>query len=251
MIKLTVAIITYNEEKNIKRCLESVREVADEILIIDSLSTDKTKEIAMSYNCVFIEQKFLGYQDQKNLALERSSHEWVLSLDADEALSEELKASILKVKENPQFDGYRFNRLTGYNGLWVRHCGWYPDKKIRLVKKSKAAWTGGQLHEFLKVEGEVGHLNGDLLHYSFESIAAHVNQTNKYTTTAAIVGHAQGKRSSLAKIVIRPFYTFIKDYFFKRGFLDGKLGFIVCSINALYVFLKYSKLYDLQNGKNL
>ena len=148
MIKLTVAIITYNEEKNIKRCLESIKDIADEILIVDSLSTDGTKAIAMEYNCTFIEQKFLGYQDQKNLALQHSHHQWVLSLDADEALSEELRASILKIKENPTFDGYRFNRLTGYNGQWVRHCGWYPDKKIRLIKKDQAQWTGGQLHEF-------------------------------------------------------------------------------------------------------
>ena len=249
MIKLTVAIITYNEEKNIGRCISSVQAIADEILVVDSFSTDKTKEICQQFGVRLVEQEFLGYENQKNYALELSNNQYVLSLDADEVVSPELLEEIKKTKNNFEFDGYRFNRLTNYNGHWVKYCGWYPDCKIRLINKDKAKWGGGKIHERLEVQGTVGDLKGDLLHYSYESISSHILQTNKFTTISAYAAFETQKKSSIFKIITRPALKFFKDYFLKRGFLDGRYGFIICCVNALSAMLKYSKLYDLQLGK--
>ena len=253
MIKLSVVIITLNEEKNIARCLESVKKVADEILVVDSLSTDKTKDICERYNVRFVEQKFLGYVEQKNFALKLATNEYVLSLDADEALDEKLIQEILKLKSNFKLNGYSFNRLTMYNGFWVRHCGWYPDTKLRLVKKDLAVWVGNNPHDALTVQGESGKLEGDLLHYSYDSISAHVLQTNKFSTIEAQSLISKGKRATIGKLVTRPALQFFKDYILKKGFLDGRYGFIICFINSLYVLLKYAKMMDIQmdlNAKN-
>jgi glycosyltransferase involved in cell wall biosynthesis len=254
MIKLTVAIITYNEEKNIGRCISSVQSIADEILVVDSFSTDKTEEICNEFGVRFIKNAFKGHIEQKNIALELSTHEHVLSLDADEALSPILLEEIKKIKENFEAEGYRFNRLTNYCGHWVRHCGWYPDTKLRLVKKSRAMWKGVNPHDILQMntdEDQVGFLEGDLLHYSYETITSHVNQTDKFTTIAAKAAFSNGKLSSIFKIISRPILKFLRDYFFKRGFLDGRYGFIICYINALSALLKYSKLKDLELGKKI
>lgn len=253
MIKLTVAIITYNEENNIGRCISSVLPIADEILIVDSFSTDKTEEIAVGLGARFVKNPFAGHIEQKNHALDLATYDYVLSLDADEALSPELLEEIKLIKNNFKSNGYRFNRLTNYNGHWVRHSGWYPDTKLRLVKKSEARWGGENPHDILLMKNnqESGFLKGDLLHYSYESIAAHVLQTDKFTTIAAKAAFKQGKRSSLFKIFTRPMLKFIRDYFFKRGFLDGRYGFVICCINSLYALLKYAKLHELQNGKNI
>ncbi len=251
-IKLTVAIITYNEENNIGRCISSVLEIADEILVVDSFSTDKTESIATSLGARFVKNAFKGHIEQKNFALSLAQHDYVLSLDADEALSPELLVEIKKIKSHFELDGYVFNRLTNYNGFWVRHSGWYPDKKLRLIKKDLALWGGVNPHDILEMKnstGEVGFLKGDLLHYSYDSIASHVIQTDKFTTIAARAAFLEGKKSSLFKIATRPFLKFIRDYFIKRGFLDGRYGFIICCINSLYALLKYSKLYDLEKGK--
>jgi glycosyltransferase involved in cell wall biosynthesis len=203
MIKLTVAIIAYNEEKNIGRCISSVQSIADEVLVVDSFSTDQTEAICQKFGVRFIKNPFKGHIEQKNFALEQSTYDYVLSLDADEALSETLLEEIKKVKENFSHDGHRFNRLTNYSGHWVRHCGWYPDTKLRLVKKAKAQWTGTNPHDILKLKNNepTAFLKGDLLHYSYDSIASHINQTDKFTTIAARAAFAQVKRSSLFKIV--------------------------------------------------
>jgi glycosyltransferase involved in cell wall biosynthesis len=253
LIKLTVAIITYNEENNIGRCITSVTQVADEILIVDSFSTDKTEEIAKYFGARFVVNPFGGYIEQKNVALNLASHDYVLSLDADEALSPELIEEIKHIKSNFKLNGYKFNRLTNYNGHWIRHSGWYPDTKLRLVKKDKALWRGENPHDILQMNNheKVGFLKGDLLHYSYASITAHVAQTDKFTTIAAHAAFKQGKRSSVFKIVTRPIFKFLRDYFFKRGFLDGRYGFVICCINSLYALLKYAKLHELQTGKKI
>lgn len=253
LINLTVAIITYNEEKNIGRCISSILPIADEILVVDSFSTDKTEDICREFNARFLKNPFKGHIEQKNFALQCATHDYVLSLDADEALSPELLEEIKKVKASWQYDGYEFHRLTNYNGFWVRHCGWYPDTKLRLVKKEKAEWRGKNPHDILKMKNEerIGFLKGDLLHYSYESISAHIQQTDKFTTIAARAAFSDGVRSSRFKIVTRPILKFLRDYFFKLGFLDGRYGFIICCINSLSALLKYSKLYDLQIGKKI
>lgn len=251
--KLSVTIITFNEEKNIQRCLDSVVSVADEIIVVDSFSTDKTQEICQSYQVTFVPHKFQGHIEQKNKALELASFDHVLSLDADEALSEELQKKILEEKEKGfPSKGYQFNRLTHYVDQWITHCGWYPDVKLRLVEKKGARWSGVNPHDFLTLDSaEIKHLKGQLLHYSYNSISEHVNQTNKFTTIAAQAAFDRGVRSSVFKIVTRPLLKFLRDYFYKLGFLDGRYGFIICCINSLSALLKYSKIYDLQRGKSI
>lgn len=251
MIKLSVVIITLNEEKNIGRCIDSVLKIADEVLVVDSLSTDKTKEICLAKNVRFVEQKFLGYVEQKNFALNLATHDYVLSLDADEVLSEQLQAEIAAIKKHFLYDGYKFNRLTNYNGCWIRHSGWYPDTKIRLVKKANAHWVGNNPHDSLEVKGTVGYLSGDMLHYSYESISSHIIQTNKFSSIEAQTLFNKGKRISLFKLITRPPFQFFKDYILRRGFLDGRYGFIICFINALYVLLKYAKMLDLASAKKV
>ena len=251
MNKLSVFIITLNEEKNIERCLKSIKSIADEIVVVDSLSTDKTKEICANYNVRFIEQKFLGFIEQKSFAMEKTSYDLVLSIDADEAVDEKLANEILRVKENQSSNGYEFNRLTNYNGHWVKYCGWYPDVKLRLVSKKQATFVGTNPHDVLQVKGSTLKLDGELLHYSYDSISSHILQTNKFSSIEAKIHHLRGKRATLMKLVSRPCWQFFKDYILKRGFLDGKYGFIICFVNALYVLLTYAKMYDLEQNKNV
>ncbi|MDZ7743024.1 MAG: glycosyltransferase family 2 protein [Bacteroidota bacterium] len=253
MIKLAVVIITFNEEKNIARCLESVKDIADEIVVVDSFSTDKTREICRQYDVRFFENHFAGYIEQKNYADSLASYDHILSLDADEALSEELKQSVRKAKENWQFDAWSMNRLTNYCGTWIKHSGWYPDRKIRLFDRRKASWAGKRIHERLKLEqdAKTAFLSGDLLHYSFYSIEQHSMQINKFSSIKAEVMFEEGKHSNMCKIICHPFFTFFQGYFFKLGFLDGLHGYLICKNSAYSTFLKYSKLYKLQqNAKN-
>ncbi len=248
MIKLSVVIITFNEEKNIARCLESVKGIADEILVVDSFSSDKTREVCQAYDVRFFENAFAGYIEQKNYADKLASYDHILSLDADEALSEELKLSVQQAKENWQFDAWSMNRLTNYCGKWIKHSGWYPDRKIRLFDRRQAQWSGKKIHEKLKLEpnAKAGFLSGDLLHYSFYSIEQHSMQINIFSTIKAEVMFEDGKRSNVCKIICHPFFTFFQGYLFKLGFLDGLHGYLICKNSAYSTFLKYSKLYKLQ-----
>ena len=251
MVKLSVTIITFNEENNIARCISSVKDIADEILVVDSYSTDDTKKICEQHGVRFIENKFEGHIEQKNFAFEMAEYDYVLSLDADEALNDSLKENIRLVKENWQADGYMFNRLTNYCGQWVRHCGWYPDKKLRLLKKGTGHWGGANPHDIIEMDEntQVAYLAGDLLHYSYPTVSSHVEQTNKFTTIAANEAYNRGVRSSSIKPLSRGILKFLRDYFFKLGFLDGRYGLIICTINGLSAFLKYAKIKELQNNK--
>ncbi len=253
MIKLSAAIITFNEENNIARCVESLQQIADEIIIVDSLSTDRTKEICLALGCKVIERPFSGHIEQKNFAIDQTSHDYIISLDADEALDESLQTQILDIKKNWKSDAYRFNRLTNYNGKWIYHCGWYPDTKTRLFKKNKARWGGKNPHDIiiLHENARETYIKGNLLHYSYDSISDHLRQTNKFTTIAAKAMFEDGKKANCIDYTLRPCLQFIRDYFLKLGFLDGRYGFVICKINALYTFLKYSKLKDLTLNKNI
>lgn len=248
MTPISVVIITLNEETNIERCIHSVLGVADEIVVLDSISSDKTKEICLKYPVRFIEQPFLGYIAQKNKALEFATYPHVLSLDADEALSDELKASILKVKENWQFDGYYCNRLTNFCGKWIRHTDWYPDRKLRLFDKHKGKWSGINPHDKYSLQSGCSEyfLNGDLLHYSFPSINHHMEVMKKFTDIMAKEGFGKGKKANFISLVVNPFWKFLKSYFFRLGFLDGYYGFVVCVISAYATFMKYVKIKELQ-----
>lgn len=246
--KLSAIIITYNEEANIGRCIEALIGLADEILVVDSLSDDQTVAVAQSYPGVrVISQAFLGYGPQKNFAAAQAAHEIVLSVDADEVVSGELARSIRKVLANLPADGYTMNRLNRYCGRWVRHSGWYPDRKLRLWRKSRGYWNDG-LHESVQMQpgSKTAHLAGDLLHYSYASLTAHVAQINKFTTIAANEAFARGRKVHVfTDIVVNPFLTFLKKYFIKLGFLDGYAGFLIAIHTSYGKFVKYIKLKEL------
>lgn len=252
MIKLSAVIITFNEEQNIERCLSSLADIADEIVVADSGSTDRTKEICSKYNVKFIVHPFVGHIEQKNFAVSECSFDYILSLDADEALSPELKVLINGIKNNWEKDAYYVNRLTNYCGKWIFHCGWYPDRKLRLFRKGKGKWAGFNPHDrFTLFEGgNYGYLNADLLHYSYYSIEGHLQQVNKFTTISADSEYKSGKRSSLLLIIFKPIVRFFRDYFFHLGILDGYYGFVICRISAQATFIKYVKLYELQKEKH-
>jgi glycosyltransferase involved in cell wall biosynthesis len=245
MPKLSVVIITFNEEKNIARCIQSVQQVADEIVVLDSFSKDKTKEICLSLGVNFFEHAFDGHIQQKNRAITYAKNNHVLSLDADEALDETLIKSILAVKQNFSCDGYYMNRLTNYCGNWVKHCNWYPDKKLRLWDSTKGHWTGTNPHdkyELFEGDKKAGHLKGDILHYSINSIADHYKQVEYFTTIASKAYFSNGKKAPFYKLVVNPIAKFIDHYILHLGFLDGKTGFLVSKISAYATYLKYKKL---------
>ncbi len=251
MPPLSVVIITYNEEKMIGKCLESIQDIANEIVVVDSLSTDNTRSICEQYNVKFIEHAFEGHIQQKNLALSHAANPHVLSLDADEVVSPKLKESIKSIKQNWEHDGYYFNRLTNYCGKWIRHCGWYPDKKLRLLDRRKGQWGGVNPHDKIMMEknSRICHLKGDLWHYSFFSIGQHIEQINKFTDISSRQLFEQGKKASVAKILFSPFIKFIRDYIVKAGFLDGFYGLVISMNSAHAKFLKYSKLKKLHDTR--
>jgi len=248
MEKLSVIIITFNEEKNIKRCLESVKDIADEIIVSDSFSTDKTKEICNEFDIKFHQSSWLGYSVQKNNANKLASNNLVFSIDADEALSEELKKSIAEIKLSAKANtAFKVNRLTNYCGKWIHHCGWYPDTKLRIWFKNEGEWEG-ELHEklvFNKVP-ETFTLDGDLLHYSYYTLEDHHKQVEKFTNIAAQDYFDRNRKVGLIKLWFSPIVKFIRDYFFLLGFLDGKSGFRICYISAGATYLKYRKLRILK-----
>lgn len=253
MLVLSAVIITCNEELNIARCLDSVSKVADEIIVLDSWSTDRTVEIARSWGAIVKQGYFSGYIQQKNLANSFASNNYILSLDADEALDEELIASILAAKNNFTADAYTMHRATNYCGKFIRRGTWYPDTKIRLFKKHAAKWGGANPHEKIELpeSATVAHLRGDILHYSFPTLESHIQKNNRYSTLAAKTMYTRGKKSSWFKLLVNPFWAFLHCYIIRLGFLDGYLGFSVAINSAHGTFLKYMKLYHLQHGQQI
>lgn len=253
MEKLSVVIITYNEESAIERCILSVRKVADEILVVDSFSTDRTREICLRLGVRFYEHPFEGYIQQKNYAKSLASFDHVLSLDADEALSETLCNSIVKMKQKFEYDGYFMNRMNNYCGIWIRHGNWYPDRKLRLWNRQKGEWGGRNPHDHVNMgEGaKIGFLKGDLLHYSYISIEAHIDQFNHFTTTSAHELFSENKKISRFGVFGKGFATFFKGFFLKLGFLDGYYGIALCIINSFATFMKYMKLRELNRGNRI
>lgn len=250
-VSLSAVIITKNEERNIERCLSSLTDVADEIIVIDSFSTDRTEEICKKYGAVFIQHPFEGHIQQKNFAIDSANNDWILSLDADEALTEELKSSILKAKENPSFLGYRMNRLTNYCGHWVKYCGWYPDTKVRLVNRNNARWEGVNPHDRLDMKSNepTGFLEGDLLHYSYYTREDHLKQIEYFGNIAAKELFDRGGKTNFVMILAKVVAQFIKSYFLKLGVLDGPTGFTISRLSAYATYRKYVKLLNMQKGK--
>lgn len=250
MPKISVVIITLNEEKYIGRCINSVKEFADEVLVVDSFSTDKTEKIATQKGARFIQHTFEDYVKQHEYADKQASNDHILSIDADEEVSESLSRSILGVKKYWKHDAYTMNRMTNYCGRWIKHSGWYPDTKLRLYDRKKGKWVGRKIHERYAMQAGTtrGHLKGDILHYSFSSISGHVLQANKFTDLTAQAAFEVGKKSSWIKMLFSPILKFIRDYVFNLGFMDGYYGFVICRISAYATFLKYTKLKELNKS---
>jgi glycosyltransferase involved in cell wall biosynthesis len=197
-----------------------------------------------------VEASWHGYAAQKNIAAELAAHDWVLSLDADESLSEALEAEIWQIKKSgPKFDGYTVPRLAQYLGRWILHSGWYPDRKIRLFNRAKAKWIGDFVHESVRVDGAVGHLQSNLLHFTCSSISEHLRTMDRYTTLAAQEIASRQENISVARILLDPPWTFFQTYFLKCGFLDGIEGLAIAYMAAFYNFAKYSKARLMAPGR--
>ena len=248
MPKISAVVITFNEEKNIERCIKSLTGVVDEIVVVDSFSTDKTREICDKYNVTFVDQKWLGYSDSKNVGNEAANHDWILSIDADEALDDDLRTSVLglKKKDLSEKDIFYFNRITNFCGKWIKHGGWYPEWKMRIWNRRSGKWEG-DVHEEVEFNCDVKitKLSGNLLHYSYYTVSDNVQVIDKYTDIGAKRLFDKGKKSSICKSFTHGLAKFLKMYFLKRGFLDGRYGFIVAVNGAFYAYLKYAKLMIL------
>ncbi len=250
---LSVVVVTKNEETVIGRCLDSVKEIADEIIVIDSGSTDKTVEIAKNKGATVISREWPGYPKQVQFGINQASNEFVLVLDADEEVSEKLKNSIKTELENPKFDCYQIPRKTYYMGKFLEHI-WYPEWRTRLFKKNKVKYEGF-LHETVNCYGNVGKLEGDLYHYSFKNIKHQFSKAIDYGEISAKELYKRGKNPTIKHLIINPMWSFIKAFFVQKGFLDGKRGFLASVYMSFSTFMKYAFLYELKlkdkYGKNL
>ncbi|MEW6646155.1 MAG: glycosyltransferase family 2 protein [Pseudomonadota bacterium] len=244
MPKISACIISFNEEQKIEDCLRSLEGIADEIIVVDSLSTDRTIEIVGRYTDRIYHQKFLGHVEQKNLAVSHASHDWILSLDCDERLSPQLRQAVLDVKDAlDEHCAYRMPRKTFYVYRWLEHC-WYPDRKVRLFNRRSARWGGTNPHDRVVLDAgvNVADLKGDILHYSFSSISEHLRTIDSFTEIGAREIIAKGKPVSLLSPLSHGLWTFFRLYILKRGFLDGFAGFVVATLSFMHAFIKYAKV---------
>ncbi len=246
MKKISATIIALNEERNIERCLKSLQGIADEVIVVDSFSKDKTVEICEKYGAKVFQHPFEGYGAQKNFAVSLASFDLILSLDADEALSEHLKASLLKAKNDETFDAWKCHRINNFCGKWIKHGGWYPDRQLRFWNKNAGTWNDSKVHEKvdLKPGSKLGHLKGDLLHYSYYSFDEYVSQMNKYSDLKAEERIRRGKKVVLLRLIFKPFGKFVTNYFYKLGFLDGYYGFVLAHGAAYADFVTHVKVKE-------
>src|SRR5690349_3703182 len=249
---LSVCIITLNEELNIVRTLRSVKDIADEIIVLDSGSTDATVELAQANSARVYVEPWKGFAAQKNSCLAKATCEWILSLDADEEVSTELSRSIkslLNSAEPPRFKGYMMNRRNIYFGKWLKRCGYYPDPKLRLIQRGAAKFELRPVHEDMKMAEEKGHLKGDLLHHAYRNFEDFIEHQNRYSSLGADMVVAKGRVGfNPINIVARPLVRFVYNYFFRLGFLDGAVGLLVLANHAMYVSWKYAKAWELSRN---
>jgi glycosyltransferase involved in cell wall biosynthesis len=245
---LSVCVICRNEEPNIRRCLESAT-WTDEIIVVDSMSQDKTVEIAREYTDKVYQKAWPGYVDQKNFAVSKASGSWILSVDADEEITATLRNEILdEIKKDDAKDGYRIPRRSFYQGRWINHSGYYPDRQLRLFRRERGHWTGGRVHERVDIQGSIGDLKEDLLHYPYKGIISGQLQTvNSFSSLIAEDMHERGKRYHISMLFLRPIFKFFEIYLLKLGFLDGLAGFIIAVTSAYAMFVRYVKLRELWN----
>jgi len=241
--KLSVTVITRNEAADIDAALASVR-FADEIVLVDAMSTDDTVAIARQHTDRIVVREWPGYIDQKNYAASLARHDWILSLDADERVTPELAAEIQRLLAgDPRDAAYRIPRVTFHLGRWIRSTDWYPDFQTRLYDRRRARWTGAYVHEAVTVDGSIGRLAGELQHYAYRDIADHLETIDRYTTLAARQMDEAGRRSGWLEMVGHPPLAFLRNYVLRGGFRDGSAGLIVSVMNSYYVFLKFAKLW--------
>lgn len=246
---VTAAIITLNEERNLPRALASVR-WADEIVVADAGSQDRTIELARTAGARTFTRAWTGYVDQKNYAAAQASHPWVFSLDADEACSDNLQSELAAWREAPEDGraGYFVPRLSWFLGRWIRHTDWRPDYQLRLFRRDQAHWQGGQVHESIRLSGPAGHFHGDLLHYPYASLGEYIRKLDRYSLLAAQDQAARGRCCSPVRLLLSPPASFCRSYLLKRGFLDGTPGLIVSGLSALSKFLRLARLYELSRS---
>jgi glycosyltransferase involved in cell wall biosynthesis len=248
-MKLSVVIITLNEEDRLEDALISCGEIADEVVVLDSHSIDDTVAIAQQHGAKVFFRKFDDYGAQKNAALDHAQHNWVLNLDADERVSDTLKSEILKLKELNEEDidaaGFEIKRKTAYLGRWITHSGWYPDRKLRLFRKDKSRWHG-RIHEGLKLEGIRKRMAGDILHFTYRDMTDHINRLNRYSHMQAQDIAAKGKKMLYLRTLILPPITFLRFYVWKLGILDGLPGFVIALVSSWGTAMKYLKAIEIK-----
>lgn len=251
MASLGALVLTYNEEENITDCLDSIDWI-EEIVVVDSYSEDRSVELAQEYTSKVYQREFDDFASQRNFGLEKLESEWVLVVDADERVTEELKEEVLDKLFNPQAEGYRVPRRNYFLGKWIKYCGWYPDYTLRLFKTAENSYSG-LVHEGIELDGEVADLDNDLIHYTYRNLHHYLDKMNHYTTLDAEKKYQAGVKKSLAYMLLRPVLEFIKKFFLKKGFLLGRQGLILSIFSAYYQFQKYVKLwekYEVQSGSD-
>jgi len=246
-LKVTACVTTFNEEHNIHRCLRSLS-WCEEIVVVDSFSTDRTMEICREYTDRVYQNEWLGYIGQKNLIRKMASHDWLLFIDADEEVSDELREQILREFRNGpgEICGYEFPRMVNYMGRWIRYGEWYPDVKLRLFRKDRGRSGGQEPHDQVFVSGPVKRLRGHLHHYTYDDLHDHVETMNRFSTITAEEKYKEGKRFKWVDFVFRPPFRFFKAFFMKRGFMDGTRGFLIALLSTVGVYIKYAKLWELE-----
>ncbi len=246
---LSAVVIAKNEEKKIGKCIDSLKKVSDDIVVVDAYSTDATKQICLSKGVRFFERNWEGYAKAKNFGNQQAKYDWIISLDADECLSDDLVESIKDIFEHhkPVFDAYELPFITNFCGRWVYYGGWNPEAHIRIFNKQLISWNPDAVHEYLSIQPthQIKSLKGYVYHYTVDSLAVFYAKTDQYSTLFAKKQYLAGKKAGYVKIFLSPAVRFIREYFFQLGFLDGKIGFIIASENARYTYLKYRKLQEM------
>lgn len=247
-IKISAVIITYNEEDHIGTCIDSLNGLVEEIIVVDSYSTDNTKNVCLTKGVKFVEHKFEGHIQQKNHAINVAEFDHVFSIDADEFLSKELKQSISEIKKDWNADGYRLKRLSSYNGHWIRHSGWYPDSRVRIWDRRKGKWGGENPHDIVIMDknAKVKWLEGNLMHNAFSSFNSFLQRQLRYAEISANEAFKKNVKFGILDIIFRPLFTFVTRYFYKLGILDGYRGFVICFVYGIVKFVKCSRVRELQ-----
>jgi len=245
-VNISVVVITYNEEKRIEAALQSVAALASEIVVVDSFSIDNTVKIARKFTNRIFQRKWTNFADQKNYGNSQTSFPWILSLDADERVSPELQEEILKFKQQePQYSGFSIPRQVFYLGKWIRHSGWYPDRKVRLFRKEDVHWEGNYVHEKLVVQGKIKKLKNSIHHFTYQGLSDHLARINKFSDLGAQKLYAQKKKCRWYHLAFLPFSRFLKSFCWKLGFLDGFAGLVISVLNGYAIFVRYAKLREI------